>query len=47
MTDNKITDKITKVSKNSPKNNSETITDECNKKILKEIYMKDRKLLMI
>ena len=47
MTDNKIADKITKVSKNLPKNNSETITDEYSKKILKEIYMKDRKLLMI
>ena len=36
MTGNKIADKITKVSKNSQKNNSETITDEHNKETPKE-----------
>ena len=57
MIGNKITDtvakpyngKITKVSKNSQQNNSETVTNDNDKEILKEIYIqkKDRKLLMI
>ena len=33
MTDNKIANKITKVSRSSPQNNSETITDEHDKEI--------------
>ena len=45
---NKIADRITKVSKISPKNNSETNEKE-KKEIGKDIYLhnKDRKLLMI
>ena len=36
---NKITDKFTKVSKNSHQNNSETVTTEHNKEIPKERYI--------
>ena len=36
---NKITDKITKVSKNSHQNTSETVTNEHNKEIPKERYI--------
>ena len=36
---NKIADKITKVSENSQENNSKTVTNEHDKKILKEIYI--------
>ena len=45
---NKIADKITKVSKASPQNNSETVTNE--EEILKEKHIspeQDSKLLMI
>ena len=47
---NKIANKITKVSRSSSHNNSETITNENDKEILKErIYLqkKNRKLLMV
>ena len=51
LIDNKIANRITKVSKSSPQNNSETITNEHDKKIPKERYIylqkKDRKILMI
>ena len=51
LIDNKIADRMMKVSKNSQQNNSETVTKEHDKEILKErnIYLqkKDRKLLMI
>ena len=47
---NKISNKITKVSKNSDQNNSETVTYEHDKEIPKERYIylqkKDKKLLM-
>ena len=47
---NKIADTITKVSKNSQQNNLETVTNEHDKEIPKEIYIylqkKDKKLLM-
>ena len=36
---NKITDRITKVSKNLEQNNSETVTDEHDKEIPKERYI--------
>ena len=36
---NKITNRITKVSKHSQQNNSETVTNENDKKILKERYV--------
>ena len=36
MIDNKIANKITKVSKNSQQNNSETVTNENDKEIPKE-----------
>ena len=36
---NKIADRITKVSKTSPKINSETLTNEHNKEMLKERYL--------
>ena len=43
--------KITKVSKNSQQNNSETVTNENDKEIPKELYIylqkKDRKCLII
>ena len=39
MTGNKIANKITKVSKNLPQNNSETVTNEYNKEIPKERYI--------
>ena len=35
---NKIDDKITKISRSSPQNNSETVTNEHDKKIPKEEY---------
>ena len=48
---NKIANRITKVSKSLPQNNSETITNGHDKEIPKERYIylqkKDRKLLMI
>ena len=47
---NKYANKIMKVSRNLPQNNSETITNEHGKKLPKRnIYLqkKDRKLLMI
>ena len=52
MTGNKIADKITKVSKTLLQSNSETITNEHDKEMPKNIYIyiyiqkKDRKLLM-
>ena len=39
MTGKKIADKITKISKTSQQNNSETVTDEHDKDILKERYI--------
>ena len=48
LTANKIADKITKVSKTPPQNNSETVTNE--EEILKEKHIspeQDSKLLMI
>ena len=39
MTGNKIANKITKVSKNLPQSNSETVTNEYNKEIPKERYI--------
>ena len=39
LIDNKISDKYTKSSKASPQNNSETVTNEHDKEILKEIYV--------
>ena len=39
MIDNKIADRIKKVSRNSPQNNSETITNEHDKEIPKERYI--------
>ena len=45
----KIANKITRVSKNSQQNNSETVTNEHDKDIPKEVYRaleKDKKLLM-
>ena len=36
---NKISDKVTNVSKTSPQNNSETAINEYNKEILKERYI--------
>ena len=40
LSGNKIADRITKVSKTLPKNNSETITNEHHKKYLKkDIYL--------
>ena len=47
---NKIGNRVTKVSKNSPQNNSETVTNEPDKEILKKdmyLQQKERKLLMI
>ena len=46
---NKIANRITKVSKNSQRNNSETVTNEYDKEIPKERYTppEDIKLLMI
>ena len=48
---NKIVDKITKISRTLPQNNSETITNEHDQEIPKERYIylrkKDKKLLMI
>ena len=40
---NKITNKITKVSKNSQQNNSDTVTDEHDKEISKERYISPEK----
>ena len=39
LIDNKIADRIMKVSKNSQQNNSETVTKEHDKEILKERYI--------
>ena len=39
LTGNKTADKITKASRSSPKNNSETITNEYDKEIPKERYI--------
>ena len=39
LIDNKIANKITKVSKNSQQNNSETVTNEHDKEIRKERYI--------
>ena len=50
LTGNKTAGRITKISKNSPQNNSETITSEHDQEIpKKDMYLqtKDRKLLMI
>ena len=50
MIGNKIANKITTVSRSSPQNNSEAITNEHDKIIPKERYIfqkKDRKILMI
>ena len=44
----KIAKKITKISKNSQQNDSETVTNEYNKEILKERYTSpEERLLMI
>ena len=40
---NKITNKITKVSKNSQQNNSDTVIDEHDKEISKERYISPEK----
>ena len=40
---NKITNKITKVSKNSQQNNSDTVTDKHDKEIPKERYTSPEK----
>ena len=50
MIDNKIADKISKVSRSLPQNNSETVTNEHDKEIPKERHIspkKDIKLLTI
>ena len=50
MIDNKIADKISKVSRSLPQNNSETVTNEHDKEIPKERHIspkKDIKLLKI
>ena len=50
LTDNKVANRITKFSRSSPQINSETITNEHDKKYLnKDIYLQkeNRKLLMI
>ena len=50
LIDNKIANRITKVSGSSPQNNSETIKNQHDKEMPKERYIspkKDRKLLMI
>ena len=39
MIGNKIADKVSKVSKTLPQNNSETITNEHDKELLKERYI--------
>ena len=49
LTGNKINDKITKTSKTSKQNNSETATNKYNKEYLKKnisLQKKDKKLLM-
>ena len=49
LTGNKINDKITKTSKTSKQNNSETATNRYNKEYLKKnisLQKKDKKLLM-
>ena len=49
LIDNKIANKITKVSKNSQQNNSETVKNENDKKIFTESHISqknDRKLLI-
>ena len=43
----KIANRITKVSKNSQQNNSETVTNECDKKIHKERYISPEEILKI
>ena len=45
----KIADKITNISKNSEQNNSDTVANEPDKEILKDICLRknDRKLLVI
>ena len=43
LTPNKIANKITKVSRSSPQNNSETITNEHDKEIPKERYISSDK----
>ena len=50
MVGNKIADRITNVSKNSPQNNSETVANENDKEIAKEWYIspeESQKLMMI
>ena len=49
MTGNKIADKITKISKSSLQNSSETVTNEHDKEISKDIIFKknNRTLLTI
>ena len=37
--ENKVTDRITKASKNSQQNNSKTVTNENDKETLKETYI--------
>ena len=43
MIGNKIADKVTKVSKASPQNNSKTVTNEHDKKTPKESYISPEK----
>ena len=42
----KFADKITKVSRSSPKNNSETITNEHDKEIPKETFPEERQKII-
>ena len=43
MTDKKIANKITKVSKNSQQNNSEAVTNDYDKEIPKERYLQKKR----
>ena len=43
---NKIADKITKVSRTTPKNSSETVTNKHNKEIPKERSLKERQIIV-
>ena len=47
LTCNKFANRITKVSKNSQENNSETVTNEDDKEIPRNLQKKDKKLLIM
>ena len=47
MIDNKIADKISKVSRSLPQNNSETVTNEHDKEIPKEKYISPEKAIKL